>query len=192
MKSFLLAAAMTPLLAAGAQAVSVSLETTPTPPDVIVGDTFEVALITSSDFGTFTGVNIDVTYDADILSYLGTTFDPVFDFAQNDQSEPPGAAGGTTVQNITAATLFGSGSGEATLATLTFEAVGVGAGAITVTGTAGQLVVGLDSPFDQTVSVTATVAPIPLPSTALLLSGALLGLGVLRRKLFAGQAIGYL
>ncbi len=164
-----------------ARAHSLTLGTTPPTGIVAPGDTLEVTLDTGADFAGATGVNIDLTYDADLLSYQTTDFDPAFGFAQDPQREPADATGPTTIRNITATGLpSGVGSGEATLATLSFLAVAPGSGAISLSGTSGELIVGPGDPVDAT--LTAAVRVIPLPAPLLLLGSALVGLGVLARR----------
>ncbi len=143
-----------------------------------IGDKLEVSITSSSDFPNFTGINFDISYDADVLSYVTTSFSSIFDFEQESQAEPAGAIGPTTLQNITAATLGSGGESDNVLATLSFVAVGTGSTELTVFGTAGQFVVGPDLSFDKTLTVSAIV--VPLPATGLLLIGGLLAFRVLR------------
>lgn len=177
----LVAGAAFALQAATAHGASLTLSTDPDPARLLPGDTFEIAVRTSADFPTFIGVNVDVTYDADVLSYITTTFSPIFD---DDflapQSEPADASGPTTIQNITGATLFGSGSGAETLATLSFAAKAPGVTEVAITGTGGQLVVGPDGSFDAGLTTDATV--VPLPASAALLATGLIGLLAARRR----------
>lgn len=190
MKTTLSAAALVLALGGPAAATSVTFEIAPSGgpgvaapvTDLALGDALEITLATAPGFGAFTGVNVDVTYDADALSYRGASFSPAFDFAQNAQEEPAGAAGVVTVQNITAATLFGGGSGAADLVTLQFTREGIGATTVSLGGTAGVLVVGPSTRVDAALSVEVAPAVIPLPASAMLLAAALAALGVARTR----------
>ena len=161
-----------------ANAASVSLETNPAPAQVGLGDKVEVSLVTSSDFDPFTAVNINLTYDADVLSYTGTTFSPVFDFLTNDQTGQPDDG---SIDAIVGSTLFGQGSGEETLATMSFTAVAFGISNVGVTGTGSGLVTLVGGPphFQDTVSTSVEVVPLPAP--VLLLGSGIAALGLLRR-----------
>ena len=169
LRGSLLAAVM---LAASTTAHAAFLTTNPAPPNVQPGDTLEVALETDADFGDWTGVNIDLTYNADVLSYDTTAFNSLIDDLIAPQIEPDGASGITTIQNITGSALLieGSdqgGSGAGTLATMVFQAVAPGFTDVAVTGTGGTLIV---PDFNAELSVGATVVPLPAP-ILLFLSG---------------------
>jgi hypothetical protein len=161
------------LLAASTTAQAAFLTTDPTPAEIQPGDALAVALQTGPDFGTWTGVNIDLTYNADVLSYDTTAFNTLIGDLAAPQMEPAGASGITTITNITgsALTLSGTdqgGSGAGTLATMVFQAVAPGVTDVAVTGTGGPLIV--PGSFNEELSVGATVVPLPAP-ILLFLSG---------------------
>lgn len=129
-----LIAALVGLGALSAQpAGAVSLIATPEPADTTtlgIGDTLEIAIVTSADFPDFTGGGFDLLFDADVLAYQGGTFDPAFFFNNDQDQDALGASGSTEIQNITFSTfaLFGGlpvVSGDQAIVTLSFEILGL-------------------------------------------------------------------
>ena len=173
-------------LAAGAHAASVTLETNPSSGQVEPGDLVTASVVTSTDFPSFTGVNLDLAYDADILSYRHeeTSFSDVFDERMTvPQEEPADAAGPTVIHNISGSAFFNSGEGAARLVTLAFGAVRPGVTEVSVTGTGDRLVVNLgDVVFAGKEPLSAGIEVVPLPAPILLLGSALAGLGYVRYR----------
>ena len=166
LRGSLLAAVM---LAASTTAHAAFLTTNPEPPNVQPGDTLEVALETDAAFGTWTGVQMDLTYNASVLSYQTTTFNSLIDEFTEPQSEPAGASGIITIEDIAGTRFLNDpgGSGAATLATMVFEAVAPGVTDVGITGIGDTLI---DPNFNGTLSVEAQVVPLPAP-ILLFLSG---------------------
>lgn len=154
------------MMAVSTAAHATFLTTNPSPAVAEPGEAVDVLLQTDAAFGTWTGVNINLTYDADVLSYHTTIFNPLIDELQNPQSEPVGASGIITIENITASAflLDPGGSGPDTLATIIFAAVAPGFSEVSVTGTGGTLI---EPGFNTELSV--GVAVVPEPASALLL-----------------------
>lgn len=172
------------LAALGANAAhgaALSLETVPNPARLGVGETVAVSLVTSPDFEDFTGVEMNVTYDADVLSYKGASFHSSISMLTEARSEPADASGRITIEAITGTAFMGDGgSGAATLATLSFGADGSGTSEVEISGiNGGTLVVG---PPDVDATLSTDVEVVPLPAPFLLLGSALAGLGYLRHR----------
>jgi hypothetical protein len=173
------AALMVALSAPAAHSAVLSLETDPDPARVGIGETVEVSLVTPPGFGAFSGVELDVTYDAKVLSYETTKFHPAISMLTSAQHEANGAEGPHTIRAITGSAFLGDGgSGAAILATLSFGAVGIGTSEVEIGGFDGTLVVGPG--LDETLSTSVEVVPLPAP--VVLLGSGLAALGLLRHR----------
>lgn len=185
------------LPAVAANALTVSLVQSTSGP-ITVGDAVSFDLVTSADFGTISGFQGELTYDADVLSFGSVDYASFLNFPQNpifDPVEPMGASGVTVLSKFLAGQFMGvATSGMTTLATFNFSAVGASASSNLLFGPFnGALVTdaGLN-PFEDVTSNAATLtvladdvtAPIPLPAGAWLLLSGLAGISAfrLRRK----------
>lgn len=126
------------------------------------GDTIGFELTTSSDFPGFIGFESSLTYDADRLSYTGTTFNEVFTQGSfplvNEQAESPGASGVTTINQILAGIFTGELAGELTVGTYNFTALTAGDVNILVEGFNGFFLndsgdIVFDTPIGSSVSI---------------------------------------
>lgn len=184
-KSF---AALAVMAASSAGAVTL----TPSSTTVDPGNSFSLTVATEAGTGTFDGFSFNLTYDADVISYDGAVFNSFWDapFGVTDgQSQPGGASGVITVDNITASLVVLPGfytlSDAVDIVTLNFTALASGTTDVTVSETGEYLVTYGLSPIvkvdntGDTASVTVA-GTVPLPAGAVLLATGLLALGARR------------
>jgi hypothetical protein len=175
--------------AAFAQSVALAATVTLTPSTnldaLTVGETFAVTLGADADFDPFFGGAIAVTYDADVISLSGgAAIDPPFMFSMIG-AEPAGATGSTTVTAMFSA--FADQPAGTDFLILNFEAVGAGVSTLTFSeATAGMMTGFINAASQQLQDVTfetatATVQPIPLPASGVLLTAGIAALIARRR-----------
>lgn len=128
------------------------------------GQTVGFELRTSSDFPAFLGFQTILSYNADALSYTGTTFGDIFTESGDpifvEPDEPDGASGEITLGLPVLAGLFmGEASGDNLVATLNFTAGGAGDAGILLAPFNDALFIDGDgdivfsTPVEQTVSI---------------------------------------
>lgn len=175
--------------AALAQSAAVAATVTVTPSGdlgaLTVGDAFTVTLGAGADFDPFFGGAVAVTYDADVLSLTGgAAIDPPFMFSMVG-AEPAGASGSTTVTAMFSA--FADQPAGTDFLVLNFEAVGAGLSTLMFSeATAGMMTGFINAASQQLQNVsfetaTATVQPIPLPASGVLLMAGVAALIARRR-----------
>jgi hypothetical protein len=179
-----------------APARAVLLEVLPPSQSVVAGATLELRLAVSGlgdqsapSLGTF---DVDVGFDPTVLGFVGASFgDPVLGdqldlFGLGSISDVTPGVGTVNLVEVSLDTsndLDTLQAGAFVLATLTFEAVGQGSSTLALNlnalGDAGGLPLAADL-GGGTVRVTPGGAPIPEPSTAVLLIVGMIALGVHR------------
>lgn len=151
-----------------------------------VGDSFSITLTTSSDFPDYIGGVFSLTYDADVLTYVGIDFEnPPWDMTQDQVGDATGASGSTTIADITFGALWGEGGASEPIGAVLFEAVGAGVSdiAFVSSGTgSGFTPLNMANPdfHADLPTLTATVTaptPIPLPAGVWLTASGLAALG---------------
>lgn len=182
------------LPAVAAHAGTVDLISTTVAP--VVGDAVSFDLMTSDDFGLISGFQGDLTYDTDVLSFLGVSYSDIFDIQpESTPMQQPGASGVTTLELFVAAAFQNAPMmGAQVLATFNFTAVGAADASQISFGPNNGLFVtgeGLNPVFTETVDtifavgeagVTPPVAAVPLPAGGLLLLTGLFGITALRHR----------
>jgi hypothetical protein len=178
------------ILSASQAAALNSIELTPATGTVTAGDQVNISLTMNFDDVT-SGGGLEVSYDSLGLSFVSFSFDPAYGGfagfemapADGDSANPFSIGFGF----FATAPPFGV-SGQKVIGTLVFEALASGAGTIsTISTSASNLVPGpfygpadLNNPmvveFGSTQVMVSSPAPIPEPSTALLLLVGLTGL----------------
>ena len=185
-------------VAAAVTAASVSLDADRDTSTLAPGDTFVLSVLFDDEGGDgLSGFGTNLTFDTSVLSYTGASFSPVFAALSS-----PGIAnsGGFAVQNITGASTFPIPGGQlvtgtnVSLVDLTFEALAPGTTTIAFSNVAASFANLASNPFagftpfdpaaplSQQATVTAPIAPIPLPSSAALLGGAAIAVVALRKR----------
>ena len=168
---------------AGAVSVDLSFDRT----DLAPGDTFTVTLTTSDDVPAFGGFQTALSFDAAILEEVAASVNPIFTIADTTPGGIAGTDFGFVLDPSTAP------SGALALGSVTFRALAAGTSAIVfaapgvdgVLASPGGTAI-VEGPLTAQATVTGPVTPpapvVPLPASALLLLGALGGLGALRLR----------
>jgi hypothetical protein len=189
MKKVLLATALTLVMAASAQAASLSFS--PVTSTITVGDPVSVDInISGLESVDLAGFDLDVTYDDSVLSYTDyTLYDGLGDISSGEADDWSNGDDGSGTVNLAELSYLSDLSGQSdffTLATITFDGLAVGNSALEFAYV--DLGDGLGDPIQNVSLGTADVNVVPVPAAVWMLGSGLVGLMGIRRKAAHGLA----